>query len=202
MRGLLLVSFFLFSLNLLFLFENQELRKKNLLQFREFLVLLAQERLGMERPYLQDLPLRAPSGYKEISLKEAKGDSRLLIVWFFSEKTCPTCLDEMEFLGRLIKEFEQDGLKVLGVTSNSPEETEALMKMYSPPFPIYLDGEKSLERMLTQKPTPFKIGILRDGRVVIADPVRLTEKGRAEFKGIIRRILRASENPFNRNTQK
>ena len=69
--------------------------------------------------------------------------SSVPVVTAFFKVSCPTCQYAFPFLERIFKAYPQDKVKILGVSQNSKQETDAFAKQYGVTFPIALDDTRT-----------------------------------------------------------
>lgn len=96
----------------------------------------------------------------DIRLSELHGHPVLVTFW---ATTCRGCLEELPQLIQLYKEFEPQGLEIIGVAMSydPPNRVVAMRRSHQIPYPLTLDIRDDISRAfgnVRQTPTSFLIG--------------------------------------------
>lgn len=121
----------------------------------------------------------APSGLKQapevtfkiidgrsIQLSKLQGQPVLVTFWATS---CPGCIREMPHLVELYREFNQQGLEIIGVAMpyDRPDHVQEMVRSKQLPYPIALDVMGEVVNAFGQvRLTPTSFLIAPDGRIV------------------------------------
>jgi len=82
--------------------------------------------------------LQAEDG-REVSLSDYRGQK--VILYFYPKDGTPGCTREAEQFRDLSKEFEREGIAILGVSKDSVESHERFKKKHELPFTLLSDPE-------------------------------------------------------------
>lgn len=88
-----------------------------------------------------------------------------LVVFFFAN-WCPCSHDSAPLIAQAAKEFEKQGLKVIGVgIMDSDEELRKFTAKHKPPFPVVYDPKNEIAAKYGIVTTPSSVFIGRDWKV-------------------------------------
>ena len=121
-----------------------------------------------------DFTLKDPSG-KSVSLKQFRGKPVIVNFW---ATWCEPCKQEMPELEQLYREHQRDGLVVLGVSIDSPQDAKLVpefLKQGSPAvgsytFPVVLDDQQQVTRQYHLLGVPSSFFVDKDGVVRVIQP--------------------------------
>jgi len=98
-------------------------------------------------------PVKAEAGASiskiEESVMDAKiGDRKNRLVMVFMAAWCGPCIDELPTLNKLHKKFNDQGLKIIGISIDleGPEAMQPVISALKIDFPVYWYGEKAVEK--------------------------------------------------------
>jgi len=97
-------------------------------------------------------------GSGEFSLQKALAKGPVVLAFF--KISCPVCQYAFPFYQRLSESIKHRGVRVIGVSQDGEEDTQAFMRRFGVTFPVALDAEPypvSRDYGLTNVPTVFEI---------------------------------------------
>jgi peroxiredoxin len=97
------------------------------------------------------------------TLKDLKGKVVLLNFW---ATWCPPCRKEMPDLESLYKQFEAQGLLVLGVSDDDPEKVREFVQKQGTTYPVLLDPGSRVNHLLQIEGIPKTFVFDREGKIV------------------------------------
>ncbi len=113
------------------------------------------------------------------------------VVLAFFKVSCPVCQYAFPFLERLERAYGHQGVRMIGVSQNSPKETAAFTKEFGVTFPVLLDDTETYPVSnaygLTNVPTVF--WITPDGEIEISSVGWV----KADFAEVNRKMAEAQE---------
>ncbi|MGA7931101.1 MAG: redoxin domain-containing protein [Candidatus Sulfotelmatobacter sp.] len=113
------------------------------------------------------------------------------VVHAFFKVSCPVCQYAFPFLERLERAYGHQGVRMIGVSQNSPKETAAFTKEFGVTFPVLLDDTETYPVSnaygLTNVPTVF--WITPDGEIEISSVGWV----KADFAEVNRKMAEAQE---------
>ena len=126
---------------------------------------------------------------KQFSLADELANGPVILAFF--KVSCPTCQYGFPFLERLYQAYQDNGVKLVGVSQNEAKETAAFTKEFGVTFPILLDDTRkypvSNAYGLTNVPTVFWIA--QDGEIEISSVGWV----KADFEQINRKMAEAGK---------
>ena len=100
---------------------------------------------------------------KAWTLKDLKGKVVMLNFW---ATWCPPCRKEMPDLEALYKQFEPQGLIILGVSDDDPDKVRAFIQNQGTTYPVLLDPESKVNKLLHVEGIPKTFVYDREGKIV------------------------------------
>ncbi len=100
---------------------------------------------------------------KAWTLKELKGRVVMLNFW---ATWCPPCRKEMPDLEALYKQFEPQGLVILGISDDDPEKVREFVQKQGTTYPVLLDPGSKVNELLHINGIPKTFVYDRDGKIV------------------------------------
>jgi peroxiredoxin len=135
-----------------------------------------------------DFELRTMDG-RRFALREELANSPIVLAFY--KVSCPTCQYAFPFLERLERAYGHKGVRIFGVSQNSPRETAAFTKEFGVTFPILLDDTEKYPVSnafgLTNVPSIFWIA--QDGEIEISSVGWV----KTDFTAINRRMAEAGQ---------
>ena len=135
-----------------------------------------------------DFELKTSDG-KQFSLADELANGPVILAFF--KVSCPTCQYAFPFLERLYQAYQDNGVKLVGVSQNEAKETAAFTKEFGVTFPILLDDTRkypvSNAYGLTNVPSVFWIA--QDGEIEISSVGWV----KADFEQINRKMAEAGK---------
>lgn len=115
---------------------------------------------------------------------------KILVINFWAT-WCPPCRDEMPILSRLQTKHTGNGVQIVGIALDTPENVAQYVTKHPTAYPL-LAGDANatnLSRMLgnTQLALPYTVVFNRDG---VAEMTRLGRFSEAELDALLGRIVR------------
>ena len=89
-----------------------------------------------------------------VKLESFKG--KKLVVYFYPKDNTPGCTTEAENFRDAVKLYEQQGIKIIGISADSVKSHKSFVTKYNLPFTLLADTEKVAAQAF---------GALEDGRV-------------------------------------
>jgi peroxiredoxin len=133
-----------------------------------------------------DFELKALDG-KSFVLSEELARGPIVLAFF--KASCPTCQYAFPFLERLERSYGHKAVRIIGVSQNAPQETEAFTKEFGVTFTVLLDDARtylvSNAYGLTNVPSIFWIA--QDGEIEISSVGWL----KADFSEINRKMAKS-----------
>jgi peroxiredoxin len=171
-KYLIIILIFLLIANLFFLSKNYFLKKQTKENFditrKHYLVINSAPNF-----VLNDL-----DGFRYSSEEILRNSPHTLLI-FFSPLDCRPCMEEMNLWQRI---WEEGKVQVVGVAwhvdkrelKNWVENSEII-------FPVLYDVESQVTKMFKINKTPLKILIDSNGKILLADKVRVNPEEQIEF---------------------
>ena len=100
---------------------------------------------------------------KPWTLKDLKGKVVMLNFW---ATWCPPCRKEMPDLESLHKQFESEGLLVLGVSDDDPDKVREFVQKQGTTYPVLLDPGSRVNHLLHIEAIPKTFVFDREGKIV------------------------------------
>jgi peroxiredoxin len=97
------------------------------------------------------------------TLQDLKGKVVLLNFW---ATWCPPCRKEMPDLESLYKQFQAQGLLVLGVSDDDPEKVREFVQRQGTTYPVLLDPGSRVNHLLQIEGIPKTFVFDREGKIV------------------------------------
>jgi peroxiredoxin len=114
-----------------------------------------------------DFELKALDG-KTFPLSEELARGPVVLAFF--KASCPTCQYAFPYLERLERSYGHKTVRIIGVSQNAPQETEAFTKEFGVTFPVLLDDTRTYPVSnaygLTNVPSIFWIA--QDGEIELS----------------------------------
>jgi peroxiredoxin len=116
------------------------------------------------KPAVLDLTLRDMNGV-EVNLADFKGKPLLINFW---ATWCPPCLEEIPYFVDLVNEYKDDGLVVLGIsTDDTPDQIKPFAEKLKMNYPVLVgldqpDVERAFGAMWA---IPVTVFVKKDGNV-------------------------------------
>jgi peroxiredoxin len=133
-----------------------------------------------------EFELKAMDG-KQFLLREELARGPVVLAFF--KVSCPVCQYAFPFLERLERTYGHTGVRIVGVSQNSPRETAAFTKEFGVTFPVLLDDTEkypvSNAYGLTNVPTV--LWIAQDGEIEVSSVGWV----KADFTEISRKMAEA-----------
>ena len=125
-------------------------------------------------------PLEAGANAPNISLTSTKGEAFSLdqarksvpVVAAFFKVGCPTCQYAFPYLERIYKAYPKEKVRLVGVSQDAKDDTEAFAKKYGITFPILLDDTKKY-------PASNSYGLMNVPSTFVISPA-----GKVEFSSV------------------
>lgn len=116
---------------------------------------------------------------RRYDVKDIISSAPFTLLIFFSLLDCADCLLEYE-LWKVI--HKSRNINVVGIARHIDEKELAIwVENAKLDFPILHDRDSNVTQAFGIKNTPLKILVDQTGRIILADPVRLTENEKQEF---------------------
>jgi peroxiredoxin len=96
-------------------------------------------------------------------LKDLKGKVVMLNFW---ATWCPPCRKEMPDLENLYKQFEPQGLVILGISDDDPDKVREFVQKQGTTYPVLLDAGSKVNELLHIQGIPKTFVYDRDGKIV------------------------------------
>ena len=100
---------------------------------------------------------------KSWTLKQLKGKVVLLNFW---ATWCQPCRKEVPDLEALYKQFESQGLVVLGISDDEPDKVRAFVQQQGVTYPVLLDGGSKVNHLFQVDGIPKTFVYDREGKIV------------------------------------
>lgn len=97
------------------------------------------------------------------TLKDLKGKVVMLNFW---ATWCPPCRKEMPDLEALHKQFEPQGLVILGISDDDPEKVREFVQKQGTTYPVLLDPGSKVNELLHIQGIPKTFVYDREGKIV------------------------------------
>lgn len=97
------------------------------------------------------------------TLKDLKGKVVMLNFW---ATWCPPCRKEMPDLEALYKQFEPQGLVILGISDDDPEKVREFVQKQGTTYPVLLDPGSKVNELLHIQGIPKTFVYDREGKIV------------------------------------
>ena len=97
------------------------------------------------------------------TLKDLKGKVVMLNFW---ATWCPPCRKEMPDLETLYKQFEPQGLVILGISDDDPEKVREFVQKQGTTYPVLLDPGSKVNELLHIQGIPKTFVYDREGKIV------------------------------------
>ena len=97
------------------------------------------------------------------TLKDLKGKVVMLNFW---ATWCPPCRKEMPDLETLYKQFEPQGLVILGISDDDPEKVREFVQKQGTRYPVLLDPGSKVNELLHIQGIPKTFVYDREGKIV------------------------------------
>lgn len=117
---------------------------------------------------------------KSWTLQDLKGKVVLLNFW---ATWCPPCRKEMPDLESIYKQFEAQGLVILGVSDDDADKVREFIQKQGTSYPILLDPGSKVNHLLHIEGIPKTFVYDREGRIV-AQSIDMRTKG--QFLGMLK----------------
>ena len=120
------------------------------------------------------------------------GDAKLLLLIVFSPADCSLCLQEATFWSDLssASDAKAAGLRVVGIADQTTvSEMADVVPGMKLTFPVYVDRDAAVRRLLGVETTPFKVVIDREGSVLLVDGPHQRRIAQQEFADRVRRLM-------------
>jgi peroxiredoxin len=120
-----------------------------------------------------DFELQTLTG-ETIKLADLRGQAVVINLW---TTWCPPCREEMPTLEKMYKEYQDQGLVILGVNMTYQDDPQAILtfvQKYGLTFPILLDETEQVGNVYQLKSLPSSYFTKRDGTIndiVIGGPM-------------------------------
>ena len=98
-----------------------------------------------------------------VSLASLKGKVVMLNFW---ATWCPPCRKEMPDLEALYKQFESQGLVILGISDDDPEKMREFVQKQGTTYPVLLDPGSKVNELLHINGIPKTFVYDRNGKIV------------------------------------
>lgn len=99
----------------------------------------------------------------KISLSQFRGQVVVLNFW---ATWCPPCRKEMPDLEALYKQFEPQGLVILGISDDDPEKVREFVQKQGTAYPVLLDPGSKVNELLHIQGIPKTFVYDREGKIV------------------------------------
>lgn len=137
-----------------------------------------------------DFELKALDG-KSFALSKELAHGPIVLAFF--KVSCPTCQYAFPFLERLERAYGHKSVRIIGVSQNVPQETEAFTKEFGVTFPVLLDDTRTYPASnaygLTNVPSIFWIA--QDGEIELSSVGWV----KADFTEISRKMAESGNTP-------
>jgi peroxiredoxin len=100
---------------------------------------------------------------KPWTLKDLKGKVVMLNFW---ATWCPPCRKEMPDLENLYRQFEPQGLVILGISDDEPEKVREFVQKQGTTYPVLLDAGSKVNELLHIQGIPKTFVYDREGKIV------------------------------------
>ena len=100
---------------------------------------------------------------KSWTLKDLKGKVVMLNFW---ATWCPPCRKEMPDLENLYRQFEPQGLVILGISDDEPEKVREFVQKQGTTYPVLLDPGSKVNELLHIQGIPKTFVYDREGKIV------------------------------------
>jgi peroxiredoxin len=100
---------------------------------------------------------------KPWTLKDLKGKVVMLNFW---ATWCPPCRKEMPDLETIYKQFEPQGLVILGISDDDPEKVREFVQKQGTTYPLLLDPGSKVNELLHIQGIPKTFVYDREGKIV------------------------------------
>ena len=100
---------------------------------------------------------------KPWTLKDLKGKVVMLNFW---ATWCPPCRKEMPDLENLYRQFEPQGLVILGISDDEPEKVREFVQKQGTTYPVLLDPGSKVNELLHIQGIPKTFVYDREGKIV------------------------------------
>ena len=110
---------------------------------------------------------------KSWTLKDLKGKIVLLNFW---ATWCPPCRKEMPDLEALYKQFEPQGLVILGISDDDPAKVREFVQKQGTSYPVLLDPDSKVNELLHIKGIPKTFVYDRGGKIA-AESIDMRTRG-------------------------
>jgi peroxiredoxin len=100
---------------------------------------------------------------KPWTLKDLAGKVVMLNFW---ATWCPPCRKEMPDLENLYKQFEPQGLVILGISDDDPEKVHEFVQKQGTTYPVLLDAGSKVNELLHIQGIPKTFVYDREGKIV------------------------------------
>ena len=110
---------------------------------------------------------------KAWTLKDLKGKVVMLNFW---ATWCPPCRKEMPDLEALYKQFEPQGLVILGISDDDPEKVREFVQKQGTTYPVLLDAGSKVNELLHIQGIPKTFVYNREGKIV-AESIDMRTRG-------------------------
>jgi len=107
------------------------------------------------------------------TLKDLKGKVVMLNFW---ATWCPPCRKEMPDLEALYKQFEPQGLVILGISDDEPEKVREFVQKQGTTYPVLLDPGSKVNELLHIQGIPKTFVYDREGKIV-AESIDMRTRG-------------------------
>ena len=107
------------------------------------------------------------------TLKDLRGKVVMLNFW---ATWCPPCRKEMPDLEALYKQFEPQGLVILGISDDDPEKVREFVQKQGTTYPVLLDAGSKVNELLHIQGIPKTFVYNREGKIV-AESIDMRTRG-------------------------
>jgi peroxiredoxin len=137
-----------------------------------------------------DFELKAMDG-KRFVLREELARGPIVLAFF--KVSCPTCQYAFPFLERLERAYGHQGVRLIGVSQNDPNQTSVFTKEFGVTFPVLLDDMETYPVSnaygLTNVPSVFWIA--QDAEIEVSSVGWV----KADFEEVSRKMAQAQNIP-------
>lgn len=126
----------------------------------------------------QQLPAFTLKDVEGIARSSSEWDGRILIVNFWAS-WCPPCLEEIPTLVRFQDRHRSQGVQVVGVAVDNPDQAKAFIRDQGINFPVLIGDDDAIElgkRMGNRIATlPYTAIFDKTGKTLYAQPGKITQ---------------------------